>query len=138
MTIASSLIIGAILFVARSAEALPTPADDAFRFFEEEARVITASRRSESVGEAPAVVEIITAEGIRNSGAVNLWDFMRFRAGMNVVDGRSGDGNRAIVSVRGFPAEFVDKLLVLVDGRSVYTGLSGGAVWDEIPVQAQD
>ncbi|MBI5201545.1 MAG: TonB-dependent receptor plug domain-containing protein [Elusimicrobia bacterium] len=110
-------------------------AEDAFTLYNEEARVITASRRLELVREAPAAVEIITAEEIRDSEAANLWDLFRFRAGMNVADGRSGDGNRAIVSIRGFPAEFVDKLLVLVDGRSVYTALSGGAVWDQIPVQ---
>jgi iron complex outermembrane recepter protein len=111
---------------------------DVFEFFQEEAKVVTASRRSEFVREAPAAVEVITSEDIRNSGAVNLWDFMRFRAGINVTEGRSGEGNRALVSVRGFPALFVDKLLVLLDGRSVYTGLSGGAVWESIPVQIQD
>ena len=88
--------------------------------------------------EAPVAVEIITGEDIRASGAVDLWDYLRFRAGMNVVDGRSGEGNRALVSIRGFPAEFVDNMLVLLDGRSVYTGLSGGAVWEALPVQAQD
>lgn len=112
--------------------------EDALQFFAEEAQVLTASRRLEYVREAPLAVEIITAEEIEASGAVNLWDFMRFRAGMNVVDGRSGEGNRALVSIRGFPAEFVDDMLVLVDGRSVYTALSGGAVWEELPVQVQD
>ena len=113
-------------------------ADEAFELFSHEARVLTASRRLEAVWQAPVAVEVVTAQEIRDSGAVNLWDFMRFRAGMNVVDGRSGEGNRALVSVRGFPAEFVDNLLVLVDGRSVYTGLSGGAVWEQLPVQVQD
>lgn len=118
-----------------------TAAEDAgadLEFFAQEAEVVTASRRPEPAAEAPVAVEVVTAEDIRRSGAVNLWDFMRFRVGMGVVEGRSGEGNRALVSVRGFPAEFVDNLLVLLDGRSVYTGLSGGAVWEHIPVQVQD
>ncbi len=100
--------------------------------------MITASRRAEPASQAPAAVEVVTADEIRASGAFNIWDLMRYRAGIDVIDGRSGDGNRAIVSVRGFAQEFVDKLLVLVDGRSVYTSLSGGAVWDQLPVQLQD
>lgn len=112
--------------------------ENAFSFFEEELKVITASRRSQPITEAPSSVEVVTADDIRNSGAVNIWDYFRFRAGITVIDGRSGEGNRAIVSVRGFPSQFVDNMLVLVDGRSVYTGLSGGAVWEQIPVQAQD
>lgn len=129
------VLLAALFAAAAPARALES---DDLEFFAEEAKVLTASRRLEPVREAPAAVEIVTAEEIRQSGAVNLWDFMRFRAGMNVVDGRSGEGNRALVSMRGFPAEFVDDMLVLVDGRSVYTGLSGGAVWEELPVQVQD
>lgn len=128
----------ASLLVAALAAGSARAADDAFEFFEEEARVVTASRRPEYIREAPVAVEIVTGEEIRASGAADLWDYMRFRAGMNVVDGRSGEGNRALVSIRGFPAEFVDNMLVLLDGRSVYTGLSGGAVWEALPVQAQD
>ncbi|MBI2384462.1 MAG: TonB-dependent receptor [Elusimicrobia bacterium] len=126
-------------FLIAAHAAVPARAvNDPFGLFEEESRVVTASRRPEAVREAPVAVEIVTADDIRDSGAVNLWDYMRFRAGMNVVDGRSGEGNRALVSIRGFPAEFVDNMLVLLDGRSVYTGLSGGAVWEALPVQAQD
>lgn len=131
------LLAAAALFLAAAAPSRAAESAD-LKFFEEEAQVLTASRRLEPVREAPSAVEIVTAEDIKNSGAVNLWDLLRFRAGMNVVDGRSGEGNRALVSVRGFPAEFVDDLLVLVDGRSVYTGLSGGAVWEALPVQIQD
>jgi iron complex outermembrane receptor protein len=118
--------------------AAESPAARDLEFFALEAEVVTASRRPEPAAESPVAVEVVTAEDIRRSGALNLWDFLRFRVGMTVVEGRSGEGNRALVSVRGFPAEFVDKLLVLLDGRSVYTGLSGGAVWEHIPVQVQD
>jgi iron complex outermembrane receptor protein len=107
-------------------------------FFNQEAETVTASRRLQPVREAPVAVEVITEEEIRASGATNLWDLMRFRAGLDVIDGRSGDGNRAIVSVRGFPEEYVKSLQVLVDGRSVYNAVSGGVYWEQLPVQLQD
>ncbi|MFY9268906.1 MAG: TonB-dependent receptor [Candidatus Manganitrophaceae bacterium] len=107
-------------------------------FFQEEAQSVTASRRLQPVREAPVAVEVITEEEIRASGATTLWDLMRFRVGMDVVDGRSGDGNRAIVSVRGFPEEYVKGLQVLVDGRNVYNAVTGGVYWEQLPVQIQD
>ncbi|MDC4227473.1 MAG: TonB-dependent receptor plug domain-containing protein [Candidatus Manganitrophus sp.] len=107
-------------------------------FFAQEAQTVTASRRLQPVREAPVAVEVITPEEIQASGASNLWDLLRFRVGMDVLDGRSVDGNRAIVSVRGFPEEFVDSLQVLVDGRSVYNAYSGGVYWEQLSVQLQD
>lgn len=107
-------------------------------FFAHEAQTVTASRRLPPVREAPVAVRVITGEKIRTSGATNLRDLLRFHVGMDVLDGRSVDGNRAIVSVRGFPEEFVDRLQVLVDGRSVYNVYSGGVYWEQLPVQLQD
>jgi len=110
----------------------------ALEFFEDEAQVTTASRRPEPERLAPVTVEVITSEQIQASGATNLWDLMRYSPGMDVSDGRSIDGNRAVVSVRGFPQEFVANLQVLLDGRSVYSRLSGGVFWEQLPVQIQD
>lgn len=111
---------------------------DAFLLFEEEARVITASRREQTAFHSPSAVDVITQEDIRASGAQTLWDILRFRVGMDVVEGRAGDGNRAIVSVRGFPQEYVNNLQYLVDGRSAYNAYSGGIYWQQLPVQIQD
>jgi len=63
---------------------------------------------------------------------------MRFSVGMDIFDARAGDGNRGIVSVRGFPREYVNNLQVLVDGRSVFSGYGGGVYWPQLPVQLQD
>lgn len=113
--------------------------DESLRFFEEEAQVsVTASRRPQPVQEAPVAIDVITQEEIRASSATNIWDLLRFRVGMDVVEGRSADGNRAIASVRGFPQEYVDNLQVLIDGRSVYNLYEGGVNWSQIPVQFQD
>lgn len=130
--------LAAFLCLALSPRSAAADSGDELAFFAEEAELLTASRGMEPARGAPAAVEVITAEEIRDSGAVTLWDLFRYRAGMTVVEGRTGEGNRAIVSIRGFPNLFVDNLQVLVDGRSVYTGLSGGAVWEALAIQIQD
>lgn len=112
--------------------------DEAFALFEEEAKVMAASRREQSVSEAPLAVDVVTREEILASGARSLPDLLRFRVGLDVVDGRSIDGNRAIVSVRGFPHEFAGNTLVLVDGRNVYSANQGGVYWERIPLPLSD
>lgn len=125
-------IIVPVLFCA--AEETP----DIVSFLEQEYKVYTASRKLELAKNSPVAVDVITAEEIKASGAGTLADLLRFKVGMDVIDGRSADGNRAEVSVRGFSSEFVTKLLVLVDGRRVYTETSGGVYWEQIPAQLQD
>ncbi|HXS99966.1 MAG TPA: TonB-dependent receptor [Elusimicrobiota bacterium] len=123
-----------LLLAAASARA----DDDAFQFFKEEAQVVTASRRPEPALRAPAAVDVVTAEEIKAYGFKEIWDVLRYRAGMDVLDGTSIDGNRALVSSRGFTKEFVSEMQVLVDGRSVYNPLLGGVYWKSLPVQMED
>lgn len=147
--LAARLFLAGMLLALPSAQALaaegePRPSSgraesvDAFEFFQEEAKVVTASRREQPVSEAPVAVDVITAEDIKASGATHLWDLLRFRVGMDVLDGRSVDGSRAVVAIRGFPQEHVRNLQVLLDGRSVYSALTGGAYWDQLPVLMED
>ncbi|MFA6030246.1 MAG: TonB-dependent receptor [Elusimicrobiota bacterium] len=107
-------------------------------FFSEEAKVVTASRREQPLQTVPMAADVITSEEIEASGATSLWDLMRFRAGMDVLNGRSVDAQRGIVAIRGFPQEYVHNIQVLLDGRSVYEPIDGGAYWEELPVQMQD
>ena len=131
------------VFLALAACALPARADDSgdavFRFFAEEAQATTALRHPASTDRTPLAVDVITASEIKASGAINLWDLLRFRVGMDVIEGRSSAGtDRAVVSVRGIPRDQVAELQVLVDGRSVYSPISNGVLWDRLPVQIQD
>lgn len=133
----------AVLAAALALLAAPARADDAgdavFRFFQEESNATTALRRPAATDRSPLAVDVITAEDIKASGAVNLWDLLRFRVGVDVVEGRGNAGtDRAVVSVRGMPRDVVTELLVLVDGRSVYSPLTGGVLWGHLPVQIQD
>jgi iron complex outermembrane receptor protein len=134
---AGGLIVLALLAQSAAPAFAEGSADD-LEFFESEAQVVTASRREQKVSEVPLAVDVITREDIEASGAVEIWDLLRFRVGMDVLDGRSIDGNRGVVSVEGFPQEFSPNLLVLVDGRSVYSARDNGVNWEQLPVQIQD
>jgi iron complex outermembrane receptor protein len=127
-----------LILLALAAAVPARAADDAFEFYKEEAQVVTVSRRSEPALRAPAAVDVITAEDIKAYGFKEIWDVLRYRVGMDVLDGTSVDGNRALVSSRGFTKEFVAEMQVLVDGRSVYNPLLGGVYWESLPVQMQD
>ncbi|MBI3566318.1 MAG: TonB-dependent receptor [Elusimicrobia bacterium] len=132
-------LLRVLLAAALAAAAVPAAAaDDAFEFYREEAAVVTASRRAEPAWKAPVAVDVITAEDLKAYGVREIWDALRYRAGLDVVEGRSLDGNRALVSARGFDSEFVAEMQVLVDGRSVYSPLLGGVYWQSLPVQIQD
>jgi iron complex outermembrane receptor protein len=110
-----------------------------FKFFQEEAGATTALLRPAPVDRSPLAVDVITAAEIQASGALNVWDLLRYRVGVDVVEGRSSAGaDRAVVSIRGMPRDAVTELQVLVDGRSVYSPLDGGVLWDHVPVQIQD
>ena len=130
-TVAAMLIFGSV------APAHAASTDD-IEFFEQEAKVVTASRRTQSVLDVPAAVDVITPEDIEASGATSLTDLLRFREGMNVIDGHTPHSHREVVSMRGFAEGFARNMLVLVDGRSAYSSNSGGTYWAQLPVQIQD
>jgi iron complex outermembrane receptor protein len=135
-----SFAVTLVLAAALSAPARAQEAGDAvFKFFQEEAGATTALRHPAATDRSPLAVDVITAADIKASGAVNLWDLLRFRVGMDVIEGRSSQGiDRAVVSVRGMPRDQVAELQVLIDGRSVYSPISNGVLWEHLPVQIQD
>src|SRR3989338_9820687 len=113
--------------------AMPSAAqnDDDLAFFREEAKCLTASRRASSERKAPASVSVITARELEVSGASPLWDALRLVPGVDVVETRTGQGD---VSIRGFNQSTSNRLLVLLDGKTVLQGFYGLAAWEEIPV----
>ena len=90
-------------------------------------RIITASRIEQPVQETAAAVAVITGEDIRRSGVTNIPEALRLAPGTDV---QRINSNRYAVTIRGFNFEFADKLLVLMDGRSVYTPQFSGVFWD--------
>src|SRR5205085_2136617 len=85
-----------------------------------EERVVTASKAAQSPLDAPNSTSIITAQDIRLSGIHTLPELLRRLAGVDIME---VTGAHAEVSIRGFNQRLSNKVLVLVDGRSVYVDL---------------
>lgn len=89
--------------------------------------ITTVSRRPEARSRAPAAIHVITNEDIRRSGATTLPDILRTAPGVQVAQVHAHQWG---VSARGFNDVFANKLLVMIDGRSIYTPLFSGVFWD--------
>jgi len=90
--------------------------------------ITSVSKKAESKQRAAAAVTVITAEDIRRSGFTSVPEALRMVPGVEVA---RIDASRWAISIRGFRQEFSNKLLVMIDGRSLYTPLFGGVVWAE-------
>ncbi|MDZ4691347.1 TonB-dependent receptor plug domain-containing protein [Terricaulis sp.] len=98
--------------------------------------VTSVSRRPESISEAPAAIEVITSEDIRRSGGQSLPEVLRLARNLEVA---RVDSQYYTISARGFNSfQASNKLLVLIDGRSVYHPLYSGVLWDQQQVPLQD
>lgn len=97
--------------------------------------VTTVSRRESTIGKSPAAVYVITSEMIRRSGVRSIPEALRLAPGVNVA---RVDANKWSISIRGFNQRFANKLLVQIDGRTVYTPLFAGTFWDVQDVLLDD
>jgi len=88
--------------------------------------VTTTSKEPEEVWKTPAAVFVITQEDIRRSGATSIPEVLRLAPGVEVA---RVDSDHWSIGIRGFGAVLASKLLVLIDGRSVYTPLFAGVYW---------
>jgi iron complex outermembrane recepter protein len=120
--------------------AVPTPAEEKGRLTElslEELgslEVTSASKQPEQVWRTAAAIHVITREDIRRSGATTLPEVLRLAPGVEVA---RIDTTHWSVGVRGFGDQFSKSVLVLMDGRSVYTPLFAGVLWavQETPLE---
>ena len=90
-------------------------------------RVTSVSRLEESLSDAPASVFVITAEEIRRSGVMSVAEALRLAPGVEVARRSTHEWS---ITIRGFNSDLANKLLVLIDGRSVYSPLYAGVFWD--------
>lgn len=97
--------------------------------------VTIASRKKETYSDTAAAVYVITAEDIRRLGVSSIMDALRVVPGLHVARQES---SQWAISARGFNDQFSNKLLVLVDGRTVYTPLFSGVFWDEQEIPPED
>ncbi len=97
--------------------------------------ITSASKKSERLLDTPAAVYVIRSEDILRSGATSIPEALRMAPGMEVAH---IDSNKWAISARGFNDLFSNKLLVLMDGRSVYNPTFSGVYWDVQDLYLQD
>jgi iron complex outermembrane receptor protein len=90
-------------------------------------QVTSVSKQPQNLSQAPAAISVLTQEDIRHSGVTTIADALRLVPGLQVA---SSDAHTWAITSRGFNDIFANKLLVLMDGRSVYTPLFSGVYWD--------
>jgi len=132
------LLLAACLFpIVLSAGQVPSPADLNRMDLEDlmTVKVTSVSKKEQSLSRTAAAVFLINQEDIRRSGATNIPDLLRMVPG---VDVQQVDANAWAISVRGFNSRFSNKLLVLIDGRTVYTPVFSGVFWENLDMPVED
>jgi iron complex outermembrane receptor protein len=125
-----SLAVASLPETARAGGAAVSRPSDLTRLSLEELthiRVVSASRRPESSLEAAAAVHVVTREDLEQSGALSLPDALRLAPG---VQAAQIDGDEWALAIRGHSGRLSRSMLVLMDGRSVWTPLFAGVFWD--------
>jgi iron complex outermembrane receptor protein len=97
--------------------------------------VTSASRKEQRAADVAAAVFVITRDDIRRSGMTTVPDVLRLAPGVEVAQ---INANKWAVSMRGFNGLYANKLLVLVDGRSVYYQIFSGVYWDAEDLMLDD
>lgn len=98
-------------------------------------KVTSVSKKEQKMSQVAAAIFVIRQEDIRRSGATTIPDLLRMVPGLDVAQ---INANSWAISSRGFNHQFADKLLVLIDGRALYTPLFGGVYWDTQDVVLED
>ena len=96
-------------------------------------QVTSVSKRPERLSQTASAIQVITQEDIRRSGASSLAEALRLATNLQVAQ---VDSRQWAINARGFNSTTANKLLVLIDGRTVYTPLFSGVFWDaqEVPL----
>src|ERR1022692_3988493 len=97
--------------------------------------VTTVSKKEQKLSQSPAAIYVITQEDIRRSGMTAVPDLLRMVPGLQIGQMQAGSWG---VSARGFNGQNSDKMLVLVDGRSIYSPVDKGVFWDEQDTLLED
>jgi len=132
----------AILATACFASSVATAADSSVRALKElsvdqllDMKVTSVSKRAELLSDAAASIYVITQDAIRRSGVTTLPEALRLAPNLQVA---RADSVQYAISARGFNNAIGNKLLVLIDGRTVYTPLFSGVFWDQQEVMLED
>lgn len=130
VVLAATFLLFAISPISINAyEAVPSPSELKKLSVEElmNLEVTSVSKRPEKLTEAPSAIQVITGEEIRRSGATSIPEALRLATNLHVAQKGSHDWG---ITARGFNTNLANKLLVLIDGRTVYTPLYSGVFWE--------
>ncbi len=97
--------------------------------------VTSVSRRPERFADTASAIQVITRDDIRRSGAATLVEALRLASNLQVAQ---ANASQWAISARGFDNVLANKLLVMIDGRSIYTPLYAGVFWDAHDVLLED
>src|ERR1700681_2250715 len=130
-------VLGVFLTVTTSAQNQPKIPDVTAITLEDlmNLQVTSVSKRAQKLADAAAAIFVITQDDIRRSGASSIPEALRLAPGLEVA---RIDENKWAIGSRGFNGRFDNKLLVLIDGRSVYTPLFSGVYWNIQDVMLED
>lgn len=98
-------------------------------------KITTVSKKAGQITHAPAAVYVLTSEDIKHSGVTSIPEALRLVPGVNVA---RMDANKWAVSIRGFNDNTANKLLVLIDGRSIYDLLFAGVLWESKDIMLEN
>jgi iron complex outermembrane receptor protein len=137
--IAAVISLASLFATSALAQDTSTPAVEAYKKMSltqlMDLDVTSVAKQPEPYGQAPAAIQVITGDDIARSGASSLPEAMRLADNLDVAQKNSHDW---AISARGFNTALANKLLVLMDGRSVYTPLFSGVFWDVQDYLLQD
>ncbi len=97
--------------------------------------VVSVAKVPGKVMETPAAITVITGEDLRRNGVQSIPEALRMVPGLHVYQ---IDANKWAVSARGFSSRFANKMLVMIDGRTVYSTLFSGVFWDVQDLMMED
>ena len=131
------VLLGVAILTAIPARPQQMPADLTKVSIEDlmSVKVTSVSKKEEELSRTASAIFVITQEDIRRSGATNIPDLLRMVPGMNVAQ---INANTWAIAGRGLNGEFANELLVMVDGRAVYTPTTGGVFWDVLDIPLED
>lgn len=133
--ITTGLCIALTVYATRLEARLPTDLTDMSLEALMNIEVTSVSKKPQKQADVAAALSVITNEDIRKWGVTNIPDALRRVPGVQVA---RIDSNKWAITTRGSNSRFANKLLVLIDGRSVYTPLFAGVYWDMQDVVLED
>lgn len=132
--ICRACILGMVATGAQAAQNLDNLLNMSFKDLNK-VKVTSVSKKEENAFESAAAIYVITGDDIRRAGATSIAEALRMAPGLDVAQ---QDSATWAISSRGFNAQYANKLLVLMDGRTVYTPLFSGVYWDEQDTLLED